>query len=116
MERDSMVFYRSFRDAIKALPQEEQLKALWALIDYGLDGTDPEGMGAAQAIVIMARPQINANNKRYESGKKGGRPRKSDGDTSGSSASKKTKAPNKFHNFPQRDTDYDNIVNQINGF
>ena len=36
--RESVVFYRSFAEAIKALPKEEQLKALWAVINYGLDG------------------------------------------------------------------------------
>ena len=40
--RESVVFYRSFAEAIKALPKEEQLKALWAVINYGLDGVIPE--------------------------------------------------------------------------
>lgn len=112
--RDSMVFYRSFRDAIKALPYEEQLKAIWALIDYGLDGTEPEGQGMAQAVFIMARSQIDANNKRYEAGKKGGRPRKSAGEQEKVPAPRKP--PNRFHNFEQRNTDYDAVVKQINGF
>lgn len=72
--RDSVVFYRSFAEAIKALPKEEQLKALWAIIDYGLDEIRPEEYGVHTAIFLMAKPQIDANNKRYQNGTKGGRP------------------------------------------
>lgn len=72
--RDSVVFYRSFAEAIKALPKEEQLKALWAVIDYGLDEIIPEEYGVHTAIFLMAKPQIDANNKRYQNGTKGGRP------------------------------------------
>ena len=72
--RESVVFYRSFAEAIKALPKEEQLKALWAVINYGLDGVIPEEHGGHTAIFLMAKPQIDANNKRYQNGTKGGRP------------------------------------------
>lgn len=72
--RESVVFYRSFAEAIKALPKEEQLKALWAVINYGLDGVIPEEHGVHTAIFLMAKPQIDANNKRYQNGTKGGRP------------------------------------------
>ena len=66
--RESVVFYRSFAEAIKALPKEEQLKALWAVINYGLDGVIPEEHGVHTAIFLMAKPQIDANNKRYQNG------------------------------------------------
>jgi len=73
--RDSIVFYRSFSDAIKALPEGEQLAALWAVLDYGLDGTEPAD-GIARAIWLMSKPLIDKNNQRYENGKRGGRPKK----------------------------------------
>ena len=44
------------------------------VIEYGLDGKIPDGNGVATAIYLMAKPQIDANNKRYENGTKGGRP------------------------------------------
>ena len=72
--REGVVFYRSFADAIKSLPEELQLEALWGVIEYGLDGKIPDGNGVATAIYLMAKPQIDANNKRYENGTKGGRP------------------------------------------
>ena len=72
--REGVVFYRSFADAIKSLPEELQLEALWGVIEYGLDGKIPDGNGVTTAIYIMAKPQIDANVKRYENGTKGGRP------------------------------------------
>ena len=73
-ERDSLIFYRSFAKAIKRLPEAEQLKALWAIVDYGLDGTEPEEEGLYMVAYDMAKPQIDANIKRKNDGKKGGRP------------------------------------------
>lgn len=77
--RDSFIFYASFAKAIKRRPEAEQLKALWAIIDYGLDGTEPEDDGsdaAYMSIFEMAQPQIDANIKRKADGAKGGRPTK----------------------------------------
>ena len=77
--RDSLIFYSSFAKAIKRRPEEEQLKALWAIIDYGLDGIEPEDDGSNSAymsIFEMAQPQIDANIKRKADGAKGGRPAK----------------------------------------
>ena len=75
MTRESMVFYRSFYEAIKTLPDEERLRAYDYIMGYGLDGEEPEGKTVAFGIFLMARPQIDANNRRYENGKKGGRPK-----------------------------------------
>ena len=81
--RDSVVFYRSFWEAIKEADPPDQLAAYNAIFDYALDGIEPNVTGAAAVAFIMAKPQIDANNRRYENGKKGakygklgGRPRK----------------------------------------
>lgn len=72
MERDSFVFYRSFLECIDNLPEESQLECYRAIAKYALDGEAPaEGMAAA--ILALAKPIIDNNNKRYENGKKGGR-------------------------------------------
>lgn len=76
---DSMVFYSSFSSAIKRLPPDEQLKALWALLDYGLEGKEPEEDGLFMMIFDMAKPQIDANIKRKTNGSGGGRPAKTNG-------------------------------------
>lgn len=72
--RDSVVFYRSFWEAIKKLPDPDKLEALTAIIEYGLNDAEPEMDGVAAAMFLMAKPQIDANNKRYQNGTKGGRP------------------------------------------
>ena len=73
MERDGMVFYRSFYDAIKELPPEDFKKCTVALLEYGLNGTEPETSGIEKTVYIMAKPQIDKNNQRYINGKQGGR-------------------------------------------
>ena len=69
MVRDSMVFYRSFADAIKELDDDDQLDAFWNIVSYALDGIEPDKKGPARAVYLMAKPQIDTNNKRYASGK-----------------------------------------------
>lgn len=68
-----MVFYRSFYEAVKDLPPEDFKKAVCTLMNYGLDGVVPTSTGIEKTIYIMAKPQIDKNNKRYENGKCGGR-------------------------------------------
>ena len=55
----SIVFYESFASAIKRMPEEDQLKALWAIIDYELYGKEPEGNGIFMIPFDMAKPQID---------------------------------------------------------
>lgn len=74
---ESFVFYHSFREAVKLLPKEDRLEALEAIIDYGLYGECQQPQSnIATAILMMAIPQIDANNKRRDAGKTGGRPSK----------------------------------------
>lgn len=72
--RDSVVFYRSFYEAIKRLPEKEQAESFRAIMEYALNDKEPEEDGVEMAIYLMAKPQIDANNKRYQNGTKGGRP------------------------------------------
>lgn len=71
--KDGFVFYRSFREAIRELPEEERLKCYEVILDYALDEVVPNEVGISSAIFKLIKPQIDANNKRYENGKKGGR-------------------------------------------
>ncbi len=74
---ESMVFYRSFYEALKLLPtDEDKFKALTAMIELGLDGIDNIPDSPASAVVyVMAKPQILANVERREAGKRGGAPK-----------------------------------------
>lgn len=75
--RDSFVFYRSFVKSAKKLPPEQRLALYEAIIDYALDETEPGDDDIVVAAIMEAIvPQIDANNQRYENGKKGGRPKK----------------------------------------
>lgn len=73
--RNSVVFYRNFRDALSRLPDTERLEAYEILFNYALDDT-PIPYSIAGAFVQTLVPLIDKNNKRYENGKKGGRPPK----------------------------------------
>lgn len=75
MKRDSFVFYRSFADALRNLSAKDRLAAYDALVNYGLEG-ETDASGVAAAIVAAFKPIIDANNRRYENGKTGGRPKK----------------------------------------
>lgn len=74
--RESMVFYKSFLASIRLLPKKHQLQFYNALFDYGFDGIVPENLpGGAAALFNALKPQIDANNRKFENGKKGGRPK-----------------------------------------
>lgn len=68
--RDSFVFYRSFYEAIKELPQENQLEIYNAIAEYSLNFVMPELKGISKTIFILIKPQIEANQKRYINGTK----------------------------------------------
>ena len=78
MKRESFVFYESFYLALKDLPADEKLKAFDAISSYALYSEEPDIDGIAKSIFILVKPQIDANNRKYENGKKGGRPIKTE--------------------------------------
>lgn len=71
--RDSFVFYRSFFVAISQLPKKYQLDTYQALAKYALDSEETSLNGISSAVLELCKPQIDANNRRFENGKKGGR-------------------------------------------
>ena len=79
--KDSFVFYKSFYDAIKKIPEEYQLELYNAILSYSLEGIEPNNLSPiAEAMFILIKPNIDSSQKRYEAsvenGKKGGRPLK----------------------------------------
>ena len=74
MERETFIFYRSFRDAFNALDKDVRLRMYEAVIDYGLDLIEPHFEGIEKVLWTLIRPQLEANNKRFENGCKGGAP------------------------------------------
>ena len=57
--RDSVLFYRSFYDAMKNIPPEERLKVYDSIMEYGMYDHKPDLDGVALAIFLLAKPQID---------------------------------------------------------
>ena len=84
MERESFVFYRSFYEAIKIIPEENQLILYRAIFEYVFENKEPDITGLELALFITFKTQIDIATKNYnscvENGKKGGRPKKNQTD------------------------------------
>lgn len=76
--RDGFVFYRSFYECFENLSKKDKLLLFDALCNYALNDVEPELGGTPAAIFKLLKPQVDANNRRYENGKKGGRPKKTE--------------------------------------
>lgn len=70
MERDSFIFYRSFYEAIKEIPDEEQLNIYKAITEYALNQNEIQITGVSKAIFTLVKPQLDANFQKYLNGKK----------------------------------------------
>ena len=77
--KDSIIFYKSFYESIKELPEENQLEIYNAIFEKYFFKNDIELNGISKAIFLLIVPNIDSANKRYfaniENGKKGGRPK-----------------------------------------
>ena len=89
--RDSFIFYRSFFEAVSYLDKEAQADCFSAICEYVLNEKEVELDGAAKALFISIKPQLDANNKRYENGCKGGR-KKNEPEEKAKENQKETKA------------------------
>lgn len=78
--RNSFVYYESFRDAMRDLPDDTQLRLYNAIADYALYDaeTDFEGDVVALAVFKLIKPQLDANIRKRENGTRGGRPSNSE--------------------------------------
>lgn len=76
--RDSIIFYRSFYEAVKELSAEDQAMVYTAIFEYSLNFNESALSGLPKAIFTLIKPQLDANNKKYENGKKGGRKKPND--------------------------------------
>ena len=75
--KDSFVFYKSFYEAIHRV-KDKSLKAdiFEAICELALNENNIELDDDVGAIIMsLIKPQILANNERYENGKKGGAPK-----------------------------------------
>ena len=74
--RGSFIFYRSFMDGLAGLPDDVYRRLVDAIMYYAMDGIEPDLTGLELAIFKAWKANVDASNKRKESGKLGGRPTK----------------------------------------
>lgn len=78
--RHSLIFLPSYKDSIRPLDDENRLLMYDALVDYAVDGIEPDLPLLLNALFLSFKPIIDNGIKKYdaaaENGKKGGRPRK----------------------------------------
>ena len=67
--RDSMIFYRSFYEAICQLTPEIQAEVYNAIFSYSLDFIEPELSGMSKTIWLLIKPQLDANIRKFHNGK-----------------------------------------------
>ncbi len=72
-KRDAFLFYRSFFEAVERLNKRDKANTILAICNYALNGIQPQLNGAADAVWVLIKPVIDANFRRYQNGKKGGR-------------------------------------------
>ena len=84
-ENQSFVFYRSFADALEKMEPEECKACLMSLCSYALDGEERADTPISGMFLSLVKPQVDANTKRREAGRRGG---KANGSTSEAKRSK----------------------------
>ena len=116
--KDSIVFYKSFYEAIKELPSKNQLDIYNAIFQKYFYDEDVSLKGISKGIFNLIIPNVDSANKRYfanvENGKKGGRPKselkpKENPNITQSKSELKPK-----HNLNDNDNDNDNVNDNDN--
>lgn len=113
--KDSFVFYRSFYEAINDLPDKEQIKVYKAICELSLNFKEVELKGLGSTIFKLIKPQIEANNKRYENGKKGGAPKNNQNALKNqpkNNLDSTKKQPNENVNENENVNDNENVINK----
>lgn len=75
VNRKSFVFYDSFYKAMSYLNDKEKIQYIEAICNYSLFDITIDMDLKIEAMFALIKPQIDANIKKRENGKKGGRPR-----------------------------------------
>ena len=72
--RESFIFYKSFVEAGKAIKNKNERLAFYeSIFSFGLEGKENELTGVSKGMYSLVKPQLLANQKRWENGNKGGK-------------------------------------------
>ena len=107
-KRDSIVVYRSFYEAAKALTDKEELELYRAIFEFGLDHKNAEMGPMAAAMFKLIKPQLEANYKKWQNGMRGGRPKQEESKDKPKDNQKETK-PEPNENVNVNDNDNANV-------
>lgn len=73
--RDSFIIYKSFIEAGEQISKKnDRLLFYEAIFKFALFGETSELNGISKAMFTLVKPQLEANHRRFENGKKGGKP------------------------------------------
>lgn len=122
MIRDTMVYYRSFRESLRELPPDLYKVVSETIFDYAFEGIAPgaDSNAVAKALFIAIKPVIDNAHNRYdacvENGRKGGAPKGSRNNPSGK-AGEPNQRPNQRPNqepnlYKDKDKDKDKDVDK----
>ena len=78
MKRRSFIFYASYYEAIRDLPDEMQGRMYKIIVDYAMSQQEPTEdklQGVLKSYFKLIKPNIDAGIRRYENGLKGGAPK-----------------------------------------
>ena len=120
MIRDTMVYYRSFRESLRELPPDLYKVVSETIFDYAFEGIAPgaDSNAVAKALFIAIKPVIDNAHNRYdacvENGRKGGAPKGSRNNPSGK-AGEPNQRPNQEPNqepnlYKDKDVDKDKDI------
>ncbi len=120
MIRDTMVYYRSFRESLRELPPDLYKVVSETIFDYAFEGIAPgaDSNAVAKALFIAIKPIIDNAHNRYdacvENGRKGGAPKGSRNNPSGK-AGEPNQRPNQEPNqepnlYKDKDVDKDKDI------
>ena len=113
MERESILMYRSTREMLLDMKRENSAQYLIALemyMDYAFDGIEPDLEDQPLVMKLFwkaAKPLIDANNKNYINGCKGGAP--SESMKGNQNARKKKQTQNKPKTNPSQTQNKGNV-------
>ena len=112
MKRDSFIFYRSFMEALADLNDAQYARVFRAISKFALDGKEVKLVGVEKVIFQLVKPQLVANQKRYDNGCKGGRPKTKPSENQDET----TLEPNENDNVNENDLKVSKQVKKENNF
>lgn len=68
-DRNGMIFYHSYYEAIKPLPDEQKILIYNAIFSYSFEWKKPKFSWILQTIRVLIEPVLTMNNARYNNGK-----------------------------------------------